>query len=102
MLSIRLTRTGKIHAPHYRIVVQEARSKLSGKAVDQVGHYHPASKDKLVVVDAEKIASWMAKGAQPSETVARLLMREGIIPDTRVKYVAPEGEEAPKKTSKKK
>jgi small subunit ribosomal protein S16 len=79
MLSIRLTRTGKTHAPHYRIVVQEKRSKLNGKSVDIIGHYHPASPDKLLVIDKEKAAKWIGLGAQASDTVTNLLVKEGIL-----------------------
>jgi small subunit ribosomal protein S16 len=79
MLAIRLTRTGKIHAPHYRLVVQEKRSKLNGKAVDIIGHYHPAQKDKELVVDTEKAKHWISKGAQPSDTVTNLLVKAGVL-----------------------
>ena len=79
MLAIRLTRTGKIHAPHYRIVVQEKRSKLNGKSVDVIGHYHPASPDKLLVIDKEKATKWLGLGAQPSDTVTNLLVKDGIL-----------------------
>lgn len=79
MLSIRLTRTGKKHAPHYRIVVQEKRSKLNGKAIDQVGHYHPAQPGKLLVLDQEKIKKWLAAGAKPSDTVTNILVKEGVL-----------------------
>jgi small subunit ribosomal protein S16 len=78
MLAIRLMRTGKIHAPHYRIVVQEKRSKLNGKAVDTIGHYHPAQADKLLVIDREKATAWIAKGAQASDTVTNLFVKDGI------------------------
>ena len=80
MLAIRLSRTGKIHAPHYRIVVQEKRSKLNGKTIDIIGHYHPASKDKLLVVDKEKASLWLGRGAQASNTVVNLLVKEGVLP----------------------
>lgn len=83
MLSIRLTRTGKVHSPHYRIVVQEKRSKLNGKSIDIVGHYHPAQADKLLVVDKEKIDKWLSQGAQPSDTVTNLLVKQGILPEER-------------------
>ena len=79
MLAIRLTRTGKAHAPHYRIVVQEKRSKLNGKAVDIIGHYHPVQADKLLVIDKEKAQKWLKEGAQPSDTVTNLLVKEGIL-----------------------
>ncbi|CAN5167947.1 hypothetical protein BH11PAT4_BH11PAT4_8780 [soil metagenome] len=79
MLSIRLTRTGKAHTPHYRIIVQEKRSKLGGKAVDYIGHYHPADKDKLLVIDKDKALKWLAAGAQPSDTVTNLMVKQGIL-----------------------
>ncbi|MEI6477709.1 MAG: 30S ribosomal protein S16 [bacterium] len=79
MLAIRLTRTGKINAPHYRIVVQEKRSKLNGKSVDIIGHYHPAQADKLLVIDKDKAEKWLKLGAQPSDTVTNLLIKDGIM-----------------------
>lgn len=79
MLSIRLTRTGKKHDPHYRIVVQEKRSKLNGSSVDIIGHYHPAETAKTLVINKEKAVEWMKKGAQPSDTVTNLFVREGIL-----------------------
>ncbi len=83
MLSIRLTRTGKAHTPHYRIIVQEKRSKLGGKAVDYIGHYHPADKDKLLVIDKDKARKWLAAGAQPSDTVTNLLVKQGVLDKSR-------------------
>jgi len=79
MLSIRLMRTGKSHSPHYRIVVQEKRSKLTGKSVDQIGHYHPADAKKVLVIDKDKARKWMAAGAQPSDTVTNLFVKEGLL-----------------------
>ncbi|MBU6389320.1 30S ribosomal protein S16 [Patescibacteria group bacterium] len=98
MLAIRLTRTGKIHAPHYRIVVQEKRSKLNGKSVDVIGHYHPAQTGKQLVVDKEKAQKWLAEGAQPSDTVTNLLVKEGILPKERTvhTFFTPGKKEAPK------
>ena len=79
MVVIRLMRTGKIHDPHYRIVVQEKRSKLNGLAIDTLGHYHPAQKEKQLVIDADKAKAWMSKGAQPSDTVINLFVKQGIL-----------------------
>lgn len=83
MLAIRLMRTGKAHSPHYRIVVQEKRSKLNGKSVDQIGHYHPADANKLLVIDKEKAQKWLNQGAQPSDTVTNLFVKEGLLPEDR-------------------
>ena len=98
MLAIRLSRTGKIHAPHYRIVVQEKRSKLNGKTVDTIGHYHPASKDKLIVIDHAKATKWLGLGAQASDTVTNLLVKEGLLDASRKVhhfYTPVKKEEAP-------
>lgn len=70
MLKIKLTRTGKTHEPHYRIVVVEDKSKLSGKYVANIGHYNPISKE--LVLDKAKFEDWKKKGAQPTLTVANL------------------------------
>ncbi|MCC2631679.1 MAG: ribosomal protein [Patescibacteria group bacterium] len=103
MLSIRLTRTGKIHAPHYRIVVQEKRSKLNGKSIDIIGHYHPAQAGKLLVIDKEKAEKWLKNGAQPSDTVTNLFVKQGILSEdqkvhhffTPTKTEIPAAKEAP-------
>ena len=78
MLSIRLVRTGKTHAPHYRIAVQERRSRLQGKCVEVIGHYHPADKAKTIVLVADRARYWLGQGAQPSETVTNILVKEGV------------------------
>lgn len=71
MLKIRLTRTGKKHEPHYRIVVTEARSKRDGKSAAQIGHWHP-TEDKLVL-DKKAYSEWIDKGAQPTPSVRNLV-----------------------------
>lgn len=70
MLKIRLSRTGKRHEPHYRIVVSEARSKRDGEQVDQIGHWHP--REKKLVLDKKAYAEWMKKGARPTDSVRKL------------------------------
>lgn len=81
MLVIRLRRGGKSHEPHYRIVVQEKRSKLNGKYIDSFGHYHPILKDqdKRLFVEKEKALGWISKGATPSVTVNNLLVKAGVL-----------------------
>lgn len=76
MLKIRLRRTGKRNQPHYRLVVAEHTAPITGKFVAVVGHYNPRSKE--LVVNAEEITKWLNQGAQASNTVARLLSRQGI------------------------
>lgn len=73
MLKIKLSRTGKTHEPHYRIVVVEAKSKRDGKYVENLGHYSPLNKE--LVLDMVRFNDWKTKGAQPTETVATLAKR---------------------------
>ena len=81
MLAIRMQRNGRVHAPVYRIVVQEAqRHPLSGRVVAEVGNYNPET--KRVVLDKEKIEFYLKNGAQPSSRVAFVLKKEGVkLPD---------------------
>ena len=76
MLKIKLTRTGKRNQPSYRIVVQERRSKRDGKYIDNLGYYYPLSNPKTVKVDRKKYEEWINKGAQPTETVRRIVKKE--------------------------
>ena len=75
MLKIKLARFGKRKQPHYRIVINEARSKRDGKYVDVIGHYAPAQEPKILKIDMDAYKAWVAKGAQPTETVASLVKR---------------------------
>jgi small subunit ribosomal protein S16 len=79
MLRIRLRRVGKKKQPSYRIVVADIRAPRDGKFVEQVGHYNPLTDPPTVVVAEEKIRHWLSIGAQPSETVERLLRVKGIL-----------------------
>jgi len=76
MLVIRLTRTGKKHQPNYRIVVADSRKAVSSPYVEMIGHYDPRT--KALVLNKEKAVDWMNKGAQPSNTVAKLFVQEKI------------------------
>ena len=79
---IRLTRVGATKQPAYRIVVTDSRNARDSRAIETIGHYNPRIEPVEFVVDADKVKSWMAKGAQPSDTVARLLQPAGILPKT--------------------
>ena len=85
---IRLTRVGATKQPAYRIVVTDSRNARESRAIETIGHYNPRIEPVEFVVDADKVKSWIAKGAQPSDTVARLLQAAGILPKTERK-VAP-------------
>ena len=77
---IRLTRVGAHKQPSYRVVVADGRSARDGRALETLGHYNPRSEPIEFNVDSEKAKAWMAKGAQPSDTVARLFRQAGILP----------------------
>lgn len=68
---IRLTRTGKKHRPHYKVIVCEKRSKRDGKTVAQLGHWNPS--EKLLVVDRNAYEKWLTQGAIASPTVRKLI-----------------------------
>lgn len=71
MLMIRLSRTGKKHRPHYKLVVCEKHSKRDGKNVALLGHWDPAQ--KKLVVDRNEYQNWLTKGAAASPTVRKLV-----------------------------
>jgi len=75
MLKIKLSRTGKKNQPSFRIVVQEAKSKVDGKAVDILGNYIPLSEPAQIKIDKKRYQEWVSKGAQPTETVRQLFKR---------------------------
>jgi small subunit ribosomal protein S16 len=77
---IRLTRVGATKQPAYRVVVTDGRSARDGRSIETIGHYNPRSNPVEVQIDAEKATAWLAKGAQPSQTVERLFRQTGILP----------------------
>lgn len=77
---IRLTRVGATKQPSYRVVVADSRSARDSRAIDTIGHYNPRTEPVEVNIDAEKAKEWLAKGAQPSDTVVRLFRNAGILP----------------------
>jgi small subunit ribosomal protein S16 len=79
LLRIRLRRVGKKKQPAYRLVVADSKAPRDGAFVEVIGHYNPLTEPATLVIDEEKARSWLSKGAQPSEAVAKLLARQGII-----------------------
>jgi small subunit ribosomal protein S16 len=77
MVVIRLARFGKKHSPRYRITVADSRRWLGGKFIEVIGSYNPNPQgaEKEFVCDLEKVQSWIAKGAQPSDRVKSLLRK---------------------------
>jgi small subunit ribosomal protein S16 len=78
MVKIRLRRMGAKKQPTYRFVVSDVRSPRDGRFIEIVGHYNPRTDPKTVVLNEEKIKEWLAKGAQPSDPVRRLLAERGL------------------------
>ena len=72
-VKIRLARHGAKKAPYYRIVVADSRTKRDGRHIDQVGTYNPCVDPAAVKLDMEKVNTWIKNGAQPTDTVARLI-----------------------------
>ena len=72
-VKIRLARHGAKKAPYYRVVVADARARRDGRIIEEVGRYNPLTEPATVKFDLEKIDRWIKDGAQPTETVARLL-----------------------------
>ncbi|NLA81967.1 MAG: 30S ribosomal protein S16 [Clostridiaceae bacterium] len=78
-VKIRLKRVGKKKQPYYRVVVADARSPRDGRFIEEIGTYNPHTDPSTFKVDAEKVKDWMAKGAQPTDTVKKLLKYNGIL-----------------------
>jgi small subunit ribosomal protein S16 len=76
-VKIKLMRMGKIRAPYYRIVVADARTKRDGRAIEEIGKYHPTQEPSLIEVDSERAQYWLSVGAQPTEPVAAILKVTG-------------------------
>ncbi|HEY7597977.1 MAG TPA: 30S ribosomal protein S16 [Actinophytocola sp.] len=72
-VKIKLQRLGKIRAPYYRVVVADARTRRSGKAIETIGRYHPKDEPSLIEVDSERTQYWLGVGAKPTESVQRIL-----------------------------
>ena len=72
---IRLRRTGTTRKPAYRVVVADSRAARDGKFIEVLGHYNPLTNPPTIKIEVEKAQAWIAKGAQPSNTVKNLLAR---------------------------
>ena len=76
-VKIRLKRMGKIRAPYYRIVVADSRSKRDGRAIEEIGKYHPTEEPSFIEVNSERAQYWLGVGAQPSPQVEAILKLTG-------------------------
>lgn len=98
MVTIRLRRTGKKKQPNYRLVVTDSRAPRDGRFIEVVGHYAPVRQPKVLEVKAERVRYWLGVGAQPSDTVVKLLKRVNVL-DEQGKVVSAEAAEAPDRKS---
>ena len=76
-VKIKLKRIGKMREPHYRIVVADARTKRGGRAIEEIGQYHPLENPSRIQVDSDRAQYWLGVGAQPTEAVAAILRVTG-------------------------
>lgn len=77
---IRLKRMGAKKRPFYRVIVADSRSPRDGRFIETLGTYNPLTNPSEVRLDADRVQTWLSRGAQPSDTVKRLLAREGLMP----------------------
>ena len=79
MVKIRLRRVGAKKKPSYRVVIADNRAPRDGAFISVIGHYDPQTDPETVVIDEEKALEWLNQGAQPTDTVVRLLSKTGIL-----------------------
>ena len=77
-VKIRLRRMGQKKAPFYRIVVADSRSPRDGRFIEEIGYYDPTKEPSEIRVDEEAAKKWIANGAQPTQTVEKILKNAGI------------------------
>lgn len=78
MVKIRLKRMGQKKAPFYRVVVADQRSPRDGRFIAEIGYYDPTKEPSVIKFDEDAAKQWLANGAQPTDTVAKLLKVAGI------------------------
>jgi len=79
MVKIRLRRVGTKKRPSYRLVAADVRAPRDGAFLEILGHYNPLTDPETIVIDEDKALSWLKRGAQPTDTAARLLSKVGIM-----------------------
>ena len=78
-VKLRLTRVGSKKNPIYRVVAADSRSPRDGRFIEIVGRYNPQTEPSTIELDEDKVRGWLAKGAQPTEPVARLLKVKNLV-----------------------
>ncbi|MDK1475099.1 30S ribosomal protein S16 [Streptomyces sp. 549] len=76
-VKIKLKRLGKIRSPHYRIIIADSRTRRDGRAIEEIGLYHPVQNPSRIEVDSERVQYWLGVGAQPTEPVQAILKVTG-------------------------
>jgi len=76
-VKIKLKRLGKIREPYYRVVIADSRTKRDGRAIEEIGKYHPKLEPSLIEIDSERAQYWLSVGAQPTDPVKHLLTITG-------------------------
>ena len=79
MVKIRLRRVGAKKKPSYRVIVADSRAPRDGAFIEVIGHYNPLADPKTIVIKEEEALKWLNNGAQPTDTVLRLLSKVGIM-----------------------
>lgn len=102
MVKIRLTRTGRKNHPSYRVVATDSHNKRDGKVIEYLGHYSPLSKE--FACEKERVEYWLSNGAQLSNTVARLMVKQGTLAKSylpvKQKFVKQPGRKATERNEK--
>jgi small subunit ribosomal protein S16 len=79
MVKIRLSRVGARNSPYYRVVVADSRASRDGAFIKIIGYYHPLTEPAAIVIDEMEALKWLSRGAKPSEPVAKMLDKLGIL-----------------------
>jgi small subunit ribosomal protein S16 len=77
-VKIRLARHGSKKNPIYRVVVADSRVPRDGRTIEEIGRYNPQTQPSLIEIDAERAREWLSRGAQPTDTVRKLLTIAGV------------------------
>jgi len=94
-VKIRLRRTGGKKQPSYRVVVADSRSPRDGRFIETIGNYNPRTDPPTYSIDEERARHWLSQGAQPTDAVARLLEKLGIIAERELRYNVPKATSTP-------
>ena len=100
MLKIRLKRIGKKKQPHYRFVVAESSWGRDSKTVEEIGHYDPMTKPSTIKLNKDRAKHWIEQGAQPTDTVAQIFVKEGLLKSLKRGSTKSAGKKKKKQTAK--